>query len=148
MGFDCGYSCMNPNALVVWEAQFGDFANNAQCIIDQFISSGENKWLMRSGLVLSLPHGLDGQGPEHSSARMERFLQLCNEDGRHFPSPGRRERIHQDANMQVVYMTSPANLFHVLRRQLHRDFRKRESHPSGFSREDDLTVLTPAFMQL
>ena len=148
MGFDYGYSCMNPNALVVWEAQFGDFANNAQCIIDQFISSGENKWLMRSGLVLSLPHGLDGQGPEHSSARMERFLQLCNEDGRHFPSPGRRERIHQDANMQVVYMTSPANLFHVLRRQLHRDFRKRESHPSGFSREDDLTVLTPAFMQL
>ena len=131
MGFDYGYSCMNPNALVIWEAQFGDFANNAQCIIDQFISSGENKWLMRSGLVLSLPHGLDGQGPEHSSARMERFLQLCNEDGHHFPSPERLERKHQDANMQVVYMTSRANLFHVLRRQLHRDFRKRESHPSG-----------------
>lgn len=126
MGFDYGYSCMNPNALVIWEAQFGDFANNAQCIIDQFIASGENKWLMRSGLVLSLPHGLDGQGPEHSSARMERFLQLCNEDGRHFPSRARLERKHQDANMQVVYMTSPANLFHVLRRQLHRDFRKRE----------------------
>ena len=131
MGFDCGYSCMNPNALAIWEAQFGDFANNAQCIIDQFISSGENKWLMRSGLVLSLPHGLDGQGPEHSSARMERFLQLCNEDGHHFPSPERLERKHQDANMQVVYMTSRANLFHVLRRQLHHDFRKRESHPSG-----------------
>lgn len=129
MGFDYGYSCMNPNALVIWEAQFGDFANNAQCIIDQFISSGENKWLLRSGLVLSLPHGLDGQGPEHSSARMERFLQLCNEDGRHFPSPEKLERKHQDANMQVVYMTSPANLFHVLRRQVHRDFRKRESHP-------------------
>lgn len=127
MGFDYGYSCMNPNALVIWEAQFGDFANNAQCIIDQFISSGENKWLMRSGLVLSLPHGLDGQGPEHSSARMERFLQLCNEDGRYFPSPERLERKHQDANMQVIYMTSPANLFHVLRRQLHRDFRKRQS---------------------
>lgn len=127
MGFDYGYSCMNPNALVIWEAQFGDFANNAQCIIDQFISSGENKWLMRSGLVLSLPHGLDGQGPEHSSARMERFLQLCNEDGRYFPSSERLERKHQDANMQVVYMTSPANLFHVLRRQLHRDFRKRQS---------------------
>lgn len=127
MGFDFGYSCMAPNALVIWEAQFGDFANNAQCIIDQFISSAENKWLLRSGLVLSLPHGLDGQGPEHSSARMERFLQLCNEDGRFFPSPERLERKHQDANMQVVYMTSPANLFHVLRRQLHRDFRKRES---------------------
>lgn len=127
MGFDYGYSCMNPNALVMWEAQFGDFANNAQCIIDQFISSAENKWLLRSGLVLSLPHGLDGQGPEHSSARMERFLQLCNEDGRFFPSPEKLERQQQDANMQVVYMTTPANLFHVLRRQLHRDFRKRGS---------------------
>lgn len=125
MGFDYGYSCMYPSALVMWEAQFGDFANNAQCIIDQFISSAENKWLLRSGLVLSLPHGFDGQGPEHSSARMERFLQLCNEDGRYFPSPQKLARQHQDANMQVVCMTTPANLFHVLRRQLHRDFRKR-----------------------
>lgn len=126
MGFDYGYSCMYPNALVVWEAQFGDFANNAQCIIDQFISSAENKWLMRSGIVLSLPHGFDGQGPEHSSARMERFLQLCGEDGRFFPTAHQLERQHQDANMQVVYMTTPANLFHVLRRQIHRDFRKRK----------------------
>lgn len=127
MGFDYGYSCMYPNALVMWEAQFGDFANNAQCIIDQFISSAENKWLMRSGLVLSLPHGFDGQGPEHSSARVERFLQLCGEDGRFFPTAHQLERQHQDANMQVVYMTTPANLFHVLRRQIHRDFRKRKS---------------------
>lgn len=126
MGFDYGYSSMHPNALVMWEAQFGDFANTAQCVIDQFIASAENKWLLRSGLVLSLPHGFDGQGAEHSSARMERFLQLCNEDARFFPSAEKLERQHQDANMQVVYMTSPANLFHVLRRQLHRDFRKRE----------------------
>ncbi|KAJ5479822.1 DehydrogenaseE1 component [Penicillium desertorum] len=124
MGFDYGYSCMHPNALVMWEAQFGDFANNAQCIIDQFISSAESKWLLRSGIVLSLPHGFDGQGSEHSSARMERFLQLCNEDARFFPSPGKLDRQHQDANMQVVYMTTPANMFHVLRRQLHREFRK------------------------
>ncbi|KAG2411876.1 hypothetical protein HFD88_009432 [Aspergillus terreus] len=124
MGFDYGYSCMYPDALVMWEAQFGDFANTAQCIVDQFISSGESKWLLRSGLVLSLPHGFDGQGPEHSSARMERFLQLCSEDGRFFPSEERLQRQHQDANMQVVYMTTPANLFHVLRRQLHRSYRK------------------------
>lgn len=125
MGFDYGYSCLYPNALVMWEAQFGDFANTAQCIIDQFISSAENKWLLISGLVLSLPHGFDGQGPEHSSARVERFLQLCSEDGRFFPSAPQLARQHQDANMQVVYMTTPANLFHVLRRQLHREFRKR-----------------------
>jgi 2-oxoglutarate dehydrogenase E1 component len=118
---------MYPNSFVMWEAQFGDFANNAQCIIDQFISSAENKWLLRSGLVLSLPHGFDGQGPEHSSARMERFLQLCSEDGRFFPTEKQIERQHQDANMQVVQMTTPANIFHVLRRQLHRDFRKRKT---------------------
>jgi 2-oxoglutarate dehydrogenase E1 component len=110
----------------MWEAQFGDFANNAQCIIDQFISSAENKWLMRSGIVSSLPHEFDGQGPEHSSARMERFLQLCGEDGRFFPTAHQLDRQHQDANMQVVYMTTPANLFHVLRSQVHRDFRKRK----------------------
>lgn len=129
MGFDYGYSCMYPNSLVMWEAQFGDFANNAQCIIDQFISSAENKWLLRSAIVLSLPHGFDGQGPEHSSARMERFLQLCSEDGRFFPTEEQIGRQHQDANMQVVQMTTPANIFHVLRRQLHRDFRKRKSQP-------------------
>jgi 2-oxoglutarate dehydrogenase E1 component len=124
LGFEYGYSLSSPDALVIWEAQFGDFANNAQCIIDQFIASGETKWHQRTGLVLSLPHGYDGQGPEHSSGRMERYLQLCNEDPRHFPSEKRLDRQHQDCNMQVAYMTTPANLFHILRRQMNRQFRK------------------------
>lgn len=125
LGFEYGYSLSSPNALVMWEAQFGDFANNAQCIIDQFIASGEVKWMQRSGLVMSLPHGYDGQGPEHSSGRMERYLQLCNEDPRIFPSPEKLDRQHQDCNMQIAYMTTPANLFHILRRQMNRQFRKR-----------------------
>ncbi|CAN8103830.1 unnamed protein product [Discula destructiva] len=124
LGFEYGYSLTSPNALVMWEAQFGDFANNAQCIIDQFIASGEVKWMQRTGLVMSLPHGYDGQGPEHSSGRLERYLQLCNEDPRIFPSEENLHRQHQDCNMQIVYMTTPANLFHVLRRQMHRQFRK------------------------
>lgn len=127
LGFEYGYSLTSPNALVMWEAQFGDFANNAQCIIDQFIASGEVKWLQRSGLVVSLPHGYDGQGPEHSSGRMERWLQLSNEEPRVFPSPDKLDRQHQDCNMQIVCMTSPSNLFHILRRQINRQFRKRES---------------------
>lgn len=126
LGFEYGYSLSSPNALVIWEAQFGDFANNAQCIIDQFIASGEVKWLQRSGLVMNLPHGYDGQGPEHSSGRIERFLQLCNEDPRIFPSEEKLERQHQDCNMQVAYCTTPANSFHLLRRQMNRQFRKRK----------------------
>lgn len=124
MGFEYGFSLTSPENLVMWEAQFGDFANTAQVIIDQFIAGGEQKWSQRTGLVLSLPHGYDGQGPEHSSGRLERFLQLANEDSRYFPNEEQLNRQHQDCNFQVVYPTTPANLFHILRRQQHRQFRK------------------------
>lgn len=125
LGFELGYSLENPNALVVWEAQFGDFVNGAQIIIDQFISSGEDKWLRQSGLVMLLPHGYDGQGAEHSSCRMERFLQQVDEDPDYIPSMAADERMQiQRTNWQVVNCSTPANYFHCLRRQVHRDFRK------------------------
>jgi 2-oxoglutarate dehydrogenase E1 component len=124
LGFELGYSLVSPDCLTIWEAQFGDFANNAQVMIDQFICSGERKWFQRTGLVMNLPHGFDGQGPEHSSGRLERFLQLCDDHPHKYPSAEKLERQHQDCNMQIVYPTTPANYFHVLRRQIHRDFRK------------------------
>ena len=125
LGFEVGYSLENPNSLVLWEAQFGDFSNGAQIIIDQFISSGEDKWLRQSGITLLLPHGYDGQGAEHSSCRLERFLQMVDEDCHYVPKMARDERTQiQKCNWQVVNCTTPANYFHALRRQIHRDFRK------------------------
>eukprot|EP01018_Ginkgo_biloba_P020795 Gb_16333 [translate_table: standard] len=125
LGFELGYSIENPNSLVIWEAQFGDFSNGAQVMFDQFISSGESKWLRQSGLVISLPHGYDGQGPEHSSAKLERFLQMSDDNPFVIPEmdPTLRKQI-QECNWQIVNATTPANYFHVLRRQIHRDFRK------------------------
>ncbi|ETO35126.1 hypothetical protein RFI_01949 [Reticulomyxa filosa] len=142
LGFEYGYSTEHPNALVLWEAQFGDFANGAQVVFDQFISSAESKWLRSSGLVCLLPHGYESGGPEHSSARMERFLQSCNDDADEL-SLNYLEQL-QSINWQIVNCTTPANFFHVLRRQVsfisfyflfkvHRDFRK------------PLIVFTPKF---
>lgn len=133
LGFELGFSMTNPNSLVCWEAQFGDFNNTAQCIIDQFICSGQAKWVRQSGIVLLLPHGMEGMGPEHSSARPERFLQLSSDDHSYNPPEGEQFEIRQlhDINWLVVNCSTPANYFHVLRRQIALPFRK------------PLVVLTP-----
>ncbi|XP_040578624.1 2-oxoglutarate dehydrogenase-like, mitochondrial [Lepeophtheirus salmonis] len=153
LGFELGYSMTNPNALVIWEAQFGDFSNTAQCIIDQFISSGQAKWVRQSGLVLLLPHGMEGMGPEHSSARPERFLQLCADDPEYFPPVDEDFTIRQlsHINMIVANCSTPGNYFHILRRQIALPFRKPLiimtpksllRHPECKSSFDDMSLGT------
>uniref|UniRef100_A0A0A9XM16 2-oxoglutarate dehydrogenase complex component E1 n=1 Tax=Lygus hesperus TaxID=30085 RepID=A0A0A9XM16_LYGHE len=153
LGFELGYSMTNPNALVLWEAQFGDFNNTAQCIIDQFISSGQAKWVRQSGLVMLQPHGLEGMGPEHSSARLERFLQMCVDDPDYFPPESEEFAIRQlhDINWIVANCSNPASYFHILRRQIALPFRKPLilmtpksllRHPEARSSFDEMTENT------
>ncbi|KAK4371441.1 hypothetical protein RND71_010916 [Anisodus tanguticus] len=132
LGFELGYSMENSNSLVLWEAQFGDFSNGAQVIFDQFLSSGESKWLRQSGLVVLLPHSYDGQGPEHSSARLERFLQMSDDNPYVIPDmePTLRKQI-QECNWQVVNVTTPANYFHVLRRQVYYELDEERKKVEG-----------------
>ena len=125
LGYELGFSYYSPDALVMWEAQFGDFVNGAQTIIDQFISSGESKWGVSTGLVLLLPHGMDGNGPEHSSCKIERFLALMDDDPRNVPELNSNKTLQiQNANMQICNPTYAANYFHCLMRQIKRQFRK------------------------
>ncbi|CAK1604059.1 unnamed protein product [Parnassius mnemosyne] len=158
LGFEVGYSVTNPNALVLWEAQFGDFNNVAQCIIDQFISSGQAKWVRQSGIVLLQPHGMEGMGPEHSSARLERFLQMSSDDPDYMPpeSPDYEVRQLHDSNWIVANCSTPASYFHILRRQIALPFRKPLilmtpksllRHPECKSSFDDMNDAT-AFKRL
>jgi len=130
LGFEMGYNMENPNQLTLWEAQFGDFVNGAQIIIDQFLAAGESKWQRQCGLVMLLPHGYQGAGPEHSSARIERFLQSTDDDADQPYSIADADAQIQMCNWQIVSPTLPANYFHVLRRQLTRKFRKPLISPS------------------
>lgn len=150
LGFELGYSMTNPNALVCWEAQFGDFNNTAQCIIDQFVASGQSKWVRQSGLVMLQPHGMEGMGPEHSSARLERFLQMSSDDPDYFPPESDEFAIRQlhDINWIVANCSTPANYYHILRRQIALPFRKPLiimtpksllRHPECKSSFDDMT---------
>lgn len=123
LGFEYGYSITNPNTLVTWEAQFGDFANGAAIMIDNFIVGGETKWGKQSGIVLSLPHGMDGQGPEHSQGRIERFLQLSDDACDVEQSDSLEEQL-KSGNIQVICCSTTSNYFHAMRRQLHRNYRK------------------------
>lgn len=124
LGFELGYSYYDPNHLVIWEAQFGDFANEAAIISDQFISSQEDKWGVQSGIVMLLPHGMDGQGAEHSSCRIERYLQALDDDPREIPDLNSNIDTCKDINNQVCNPTTSANYFHLLRRQIYRTYRK------------------------
>ena len=123
LGFEYGYSITDPNYLTIWEAQFGDFANGAHIMIDNYIVGAESKWGMQSGLVMNLPHGMDGQGPEHSSARLERFLQLSDDNCDVDQNVKYQEQM-DDCNIQIVTCSITSNVFHALRRQLIRDYRK------------------------
>ncbi|CAG2112779.1 unnamed protein product, partial [Medioppia subpectinata] len=153
LGFELGFSMTNPNALIIWEAQFGDFFNTAQCIVDQCLCSGESKWVRQSGLVLLLPHGMEGMGPEHSSARPERFLQLSDSEADEFPQIDEDFAVKQlhDINMIVANCSTPSNYFHILRRQIALPFRKPLivfspksllRHPEAKSSFDEMTVGT------
>lgn len=127
MGYEYGYALTNPNTLTIWEAQFGDFANGAQIITDNYLTSGESKWAVQNGLVLSLPHGMDGQGPEHSSGRMERYLQMMNDSWTELivnNEPKFDPSALRHTNMAVICSSTAANLFHAFRRQMRRDYRK------------------------
>ncbi|CAG9767616.1 unnamed protein product [Ceutorhynchus assimilis] len=150
LGFELGYSMTNPNALVIWEAQFGDFSNTAQCIIDTLLSSGQSKWVRQTGLVMLLPHGMEGQGPEHSSARLERFLQMSSDDPDYFPPETEDFSVRQlhDINWIITNCTTPANFFHMMRRQIALPFRKPLivmtpksllRHPEARSSFDEMT---------
>ncbi|KAI9297699.1 2-oxoglutarate dehydrogenase E1 component [Neoconidiobolus thromboides FSU 785] len=154
LGFEFGYSINDPNSLVIWEAQFGDFSNVAQCMIDQFIASSEQKWLQSSGICIALPHGFDGNGPEHSSGRIERYLQLTDEDPNTLPSSISRQ--HQDINWSIINCTTPANYFHALRRQIKRSYRKPLisfngkgilRHPIARSTYEDLELNSNGFQR-